>query len=143
MSGEAPRLELYLRSLAPSTARLEQERVVERCQALDAAGDIAAFEIAVCGDCVCPRSATADTAPGRRLLDRYEEFQAWADERGRELESFEERDFDSVVADTRVTGVVFPRLTLAEYRDGALTFVAPSARTGEVATVQERLHQYD
>lgn len=137
-----PRIELYLRSLAPSTGRDEQERIVNRLQALDERGRIDSFEIVICGDCVCPDSATADTEPGRELLESYEQFREWAAEQNRELVGFERRDTRSILTGTTVTGVVFPRIVLVEYRNGTLTYVAPSQNGAEKTSVTDRVGAY-
>lgn len=136
-----PRIELYLRSLAPAQGRRQQETVVERLRALDTDDRIRGFDVVLCGECVCPQSATAETDPGRRLLDSYERFADWADRTDRELVGFSRRDTTSLLTGTEVTGIVFPRVVLAEYRDGALSYVAPSAGD-EQTSVRERLETY-
>lgn len=142
MTQHDPRLELYVRSLAPTDAREPQERVVERLETLDERGAIAGFDVALCGDCVCPSSVTADTDAGKRLLDRYDAFETWAAERDRDLVGFEHKDTQSLLTDTTVTGIVFPRMTLAEYRGGQLTHVAPSSNGVERTSVLDRLDSY-
>lgn len=139
---EPPRVELYLRSLAPATGRDHQDAVLERLRDLDEAGRIKGVDVRVCGDCVCPQSATARTAPGRRLLDRYEQFEAWADRTGADLAGFEHRDVESVLTGTTVTGVAFPRMVLAEYRRGRLAFVAPADTGEETVRVEDRVDTY-
>lgn len=139
---EQPRVELYLRSLAPVTARDQQNEVVTQLQELDSNGCIRGFDIILCGDCVCPESATARTQPAKRLLERYEQFQAWATKKGRTLVGFEERDSSGLLTGTSVTGIVFPRITLAEFRGGSLSFVAPSATEETQTTVRDRLTTY-
>ena len=114
---EPPRLELYLRSLAPATGRDQQDRVVRRLHDLDGDGRIKGFDV----------------------LRRYERFAEWAEEAGYDLTGFERREVDSVLTGTTVTGIAFPRIVLAEYRGGSLTFVAPAADGSETVTVQDRL----
>ena len=142
MLDRPPRIELYVRSLAPAEGRKRQEAVVERLRALDADGHIAGVEVVLCADCVWPSLGTAETDVGRRLLRRYDAFREWAEARGRELVGFRRRDADSLLTGTAVTGIVFPRLALAEYRDGDLAFVAPSANGTEQTTVSDRLDVY-
>jgi len=139
---EPPRLELYLRSLAPATGRDEQDRVVQRLHDLDDDDRIKGFDVRLCGDCVCPRAETARTDPGRRLLGRYERFEEWAEGAGYDLAGFQRREVDSVLTGTTVTGIAFPRMVLAEYRGGSLTFVAPAANGTETVTVRDRLDEY-
>jgi hypothetical protein len=142
MLDDPPQVELYMRSLAPTDVRDEQERIVGTLQSLDAAGKIADVEFTLCGDCVCPSLNTAETDTAKFLLRRFESFQQWAEANGRTLVGFEERDTQSLLTGTTVTGIVFPRITLAEYRDGRLTFVAPSSNGSEQTTVSERLAEY-
>ena len=137
-----PRVELYVRSLAPTRARETQDEVVTRLRRLGEDDRIADHEVALCGECVCPNAATATTDVGQRLLSRYDDFRAWAADHDRDLVGFQERETHSMLTDTTVTGIVFPRLTLAEYRDGDLAFVAPS-RSGDTTTsVLDRLGTY-
>jgi hypothetical protein len=143
MERQSPRIELFCRSLAPSTGRERQERIVQWLRTLDERDRIRGFEVVLCGECVCPRAATADTEPGERLLDRYDAFRTWADETGRKLVGFEQRDTKSTLTGTTVTGIVFPRLTLAEYHEGKLTFVAPSRDASEQTTVADRVSDYE
>jgi hypothetical protein len=142
VSETAPRIELYLRSLAPTAGREEQERIVEQLQSLDESGRIRGFDVVLCGECVCPESATAETDPARKLIEQYRQFVDWADDRDRDLVGFEERDTKSMLTGTTVTGIVFPRIVLAEYRDGALTYVAPSRDRQSRTTVRDHLETY-
>jgi hypothetical protein len=137
-----PRVELYVRSLEPSGARDKQERVIERLRELDDDGRIRAAETVLCGDCVCPTSAGSDDDIGSHLLRRYEAFKGWATEQDRTLVGFEERHTESVLTGTTLTELVFPRLTLAEYRNGQLAYVAPSTDGTETTTVTDRLDTY-
>jgi hypothetical protein len=141
---DRPRLELFVRSLAPTVGREEQERVVRRLRDLDEQARIEGFDLVVCGDCVCPAAETARTEAGQRLLGSYEAFEDWARARSRDLVGFEHREVESTLIGSPepVTGVVFPRMALAEYRDGSLAFVAPSANGVERTSVADRLERY-
>jgi len=141
---DRPRLELFVRSLAPTVGREKQERVVRRLRELDDGDRIEGFDLVICGDCVCPSAETARTEPGQRLLGRFEDFDDWAAGEDRDLVGFERREIESMLASSRgpVTGVVFPRMVLAEYRDGSLTFVAPSSNGVDQTSVVDRLEQY-
>lgn len=143
MGDSPPRLELYLRSLAPTQGRQQQDFIVERLQALDETDEIRGFEVVLCGDCVCPESVTASTDPGQRLLDRYQRFEQWADESDRDLTGFEHRNTTSLLTGTEVTGIVFPKVVLAEFTGGDLTFVSPSNNGDDRTTVSDHLNRYD
>ncbi|WP_340098882.1 HTH domain-containing protein [Salinibaculum salinum] len=142
MGERPPRVEVYLRSLAPTDIRDTQERIVDRLRTLDDEGRIEGVDYTVCGECVCPSLQTAETDIAKLLLRRYESFEEWADSSDRELVGFEQRDTESLLTGTSVTGIVFPRLTLAEFRSGAVTFVAPSTNGTEQTSVSDRLDVY-
>lgn len=142
MTTNGPRVELLLRSLAPTDARPAQERLVSRLQSLDEADRIRGVDYTLCGECVCPSLNTAEADIAAFLFGRYERFEAWAEENDRELVGFEERETESLLTGATVTGIVFPRMTLAEYRDGSLTFVAPSTDGTEQTAVADRLETY-
>jgi hypothetical protein len=137
-----PRVELFLRSLAPSTGREQQDRIVERLRTLERENRIGGVDVWLCGDCVCPLLATAGTDPGRRLLDRYERFREWASGSDYDLVGFRRREVESVLTGTTVTGIVFPRMTLAEFRGGSLDFVAPATDGSERVDIADRIDAY-
>lgn len=137
-----PRLELYVRSLAPRDIRESQEEVFETLQSLEETGRISEFEVVVCGDCVCPSSPTAATAIGQQVLGCYESANEWATESDRELVGFEKRETKSMLRETTVEGISFPKLLLVEIRDGSVSFVAPSKSETEKTTVLDRLAMY-
>jgi hypothetical protein len=142
MTDSRPRIELFLRSLAPTDARDQQEQVLDSLQTLEADDQIKGFEVVLCGDCVCPSSATAETEVGERLLRRYRTFEEWADDHDRDLTGFDQQNISSLLTGTTVTGIVFPRIAIAEYRDGDLAFVAPSSNGVERTSVTDRLADY-
>ena len=140
VGGERPRVELYLRSLAPGAGRDEQDRVVERLQRLDGSDCVRALEVHVCGTCVCSSTPAAETDPGQFLLSRFDQFESWADDHGRSLVGFRRQCVDSSLAGGMVTGVRFPRMTVAEFVGGDLRFVAPS-RGSTTVTVTDRVDE--
>lgn len=137
-----PRLELYLRSLAPTKTRDSQEQILRQVQRLDDQDRISGFEVVLCGECVCPSLKSAETEVGQRLLRRYDEFERWAEQHERDLVAFQQRNRKSMLTDTSITGVKFPRITIAEYRDGELDFVAPSSNGTEETNVTDLLETY-
>lgn len=137
-----PRLELYVRSLAPRDIRESQDQIFETLQSLEEADRISEFEVVVCGDCICPSSPTAATTIGQRLLDCYESINEWASEADRELVGFEKRETSSMIRETTVESISFPKILLVEIRDGSVSFVAPSKSETEKTTVLDRLAMY-
>lgn len=142
MTQQQLQIELYVRSLAPTDIRDRQESVIERLDELERAGRIDEFEVILCGDCVCASLATANTTVGQRLLDRFATFEEWAAQRDRTLVGFAQQDTKSTLSRSNITGIKFPRLALAEYRGGDLSFVAPSRNGAENTTVLDRIRTY-
>lgn len=134
------RVELHVRSLAPRAGGRQQERVIDRLDHLESAGRVDEATVDVWGRQVGLSSAAARTDAGRYVLDRVESFREWADETGRSVESFfETRRVSSDITDEEYVALVLPSLTLAEYRDGDLAYVAPCSDGDEVTTVPDRL----
>jgi len=142
MTQKPPQIELYVRSLAPIDIRDRQESVIDRLDELAERDRIEEYEVILCGDCVCASLTTAKTTVGQRLLDRYASFEEWATTRDRSLVGFVEHDTESSLSRTNITGIKFPRLALAEYRGGNLSFVAPSHNGTENITVIDRIEEY-
>ncbi|MFB6164873.1 MAG: HTH domain-containing protein [Haloarculaceae archaeon] len=133
-------VELYVRSLGPRAGIDRQERAVERLDALAAKGALAAFSVSVWGRRVSLSTTTARTDAGQSVLERVDAFRAWAEDAGRSVESFfETQRVTSELADREYAALVLPALTLSEYRDGDLAFVAPSSDGGSVCTVADRI----
>lgn len=138
------RVELHVRSLAPRAGHRQQERVIDRLEELESNGQVDEFSIDVWGKQVGLSSAAARTDAGRFVLDRVESFREWAAENGCSVESFfETRHVTSQVTDEQYTALVLPSLTLAEYRDGDLSYVAPCSDDGDATTVHDRLDVLD
>ncbi|WP_336325567.1 HTH domain-containing protein [Halovenus sp. HT40] len=142
-TNDPPRVELYVRSLAPTDIRDKQEQVLERLTHLDADDTIANFEVVVCGETVCPSSVTAETKIGQRLLARHRMAKQWAENRNRDLVGFEQHGTDTTIAGTIVAGVSFPRMLLIEFRADSPSFVAPSRNGSETTSISDRLDFYD
>ena len=109
---DPPRVELYVRSLAPTDIRDRQEQVLERLTHLDSDDTITDFEVVVCGETVCPSSITAETDIGQRLLARHRTAKQWAEDRDRTLIGFDHHETNTTIAGTTITGVSFPRMLL-------------------------------
>jgi hypothetical protein len=134
------RVELHVRSLAPRAGGRQQDRVIDRLDHLESVGRVDEVAIDVWGRQVGLSSAAARTDAGRYVLDRVESFREWAAETGRSIESFfETRRVESEITDEKYVALVLPSLSLAEYRDGDLAYVAPCSDGGEVTTVPDRL----
>lgn len=134
------RVELHVRSLAPRAGQRQQDSVIERLDRLESGGLVDEFSVDVWGRQVRLSSAAAQTDAGRFVLDRVDAFREWADDTGRSVASFfETRRVESAITDEEYVALVLPSLTLAEYRDGDLAYVAPCTDGDEVTTVADRL----
>jgi hypothetical protein len=119
------RLEPVVRSLAPETARPQQEAVIGQLQRLADSETVTATDVYVTGDCGCPSMVAAETETGQFLLERYETFESWTTANDVELVGFRNRCVDSSMTGETVTGIEFPRLCRAVYADETLLLVAP------------------
>ncbi|WP_338727208.1 HTH domain-containing protein [Haladaptatus sp. DJG-WS-42] len=140
----ATRLELYVRSLAPSVARKQQDRVIAQLKSLKDAAAIDEYTIEVWGKEVCATTEAARTDAGKQVLEKITEFETWAERNGRSLSSvFEVHEIDSAITGDQYTSIVLPLMVLAEYHDDDLIGVAPCAYEGVPVTIDEYLVTLD
>ncbi|MFB6222160.1 MAG: HTH domain-containing protein [Haloarcula sp.] len=136
------RLELFVQSLAPDTAREQQEAIINRLLELSAEQDWIESEVHLAGDCVCSSTVAAETETGKFLLERHDMFEAWAAEHDLSLVGFRQRCVQSTITGTELTGVSFPRCCLAEFIDDDLRFVSPvSDAERQTTTVDDHLNR--
>lgn len=86
------------------------------------------------GKRIRPNTPEARTEVGREVLERVEQFRAWARDEDRSLRPFVQ---DRARGDEME--VLLPTMALAEYRNGDLAFVSPCADDEEGFTVFDRL----
>jgi len=133
-------VELYVRSLLPRHAQHQQEAVVERLLSLEADGPLDDLQIVVWGRQAPASPADTRTDAGLFALNRVAVFTKWAERNGFSVDAqFDQRSVDSTMADERYRAITFPMMTLAEYRDRDLTFVAPVEDGPETISVPDRL----
>ena len=134
-----PAVELYVRSLAPRTARDRLERVVGRLTEFDREGTIESLSVRVTGKAIPATPAACVTGYGTFLCNRVAVFEEWATRSGRSLAGrFERRSVHSQFTGEDYEAIVWPELALAEYVDGDLRFVTPCVGE-EPVTVEDRL----
>lgn len=135
-----PTAKLHVRSLAPAGASERQAAVIDRLEELVSRSVLADLHVSVWGEQVTLAGEGGRTATGVSVRERIADVRSWAEENGRTLEPFfETRERQSAVTGADDTVLVLPVLLLAEYRDGAVTHVAPSADGATVYTVADRL----
>lgn len=137
-------MELFVRSLAPRASHDRQESLVERLEALAAAGEVGDYTVRVWGSRVDLSSAAVETGVGRFVRERVETFRSWRADNGLSTRPFfQEESVESTITDEDYTAVTLPTATLAEYVDGELDFVTPCTDGDTVLTVGDRIEQLE
>lgn len=132
-----PRITLLVRSLCPKGAAEQQDRIIERLQAMAAADRIDGFSVTIWGDRV---PCDGQTAASRDILERIESFESWSERAGTSLSPFfRVGESGSMLTEETRTTVEVPVLCLAEYHHDELRHVAPCVDDGSVCTISDRL----
>ena len=127
-------VEVCVRSLSGDVQPLLDETL----RRLEGADDIDRIRVVVWGRSFDPTGPAATTDPGRVLADRLETFRLWAAENGASFGPFfRARTVDRLTGGTS-TRIDLPTVSLAEYRDGDLAFVAPCWLDGRYHAVLDR-----
>lgn len=133
-------LSLYVRSLAPEGTGFEQRAVLENLERLEEQNVIDDYEIEVWGERLATDGPVVETAAGRSLHDRLDEFRTWSEEEGVSVDRFfPVREIDSEITGTSQRVISLPVMALAEYEDGELEHFTPNESGNTVETVRERL----
>jgi hypothetical protein len=136
-SAVRPRVTFYVRG-DMFGANDQQHAVVDRLRELDATDRIEGYDVHVWNSRI--RLTEEDPPPP---VDRYREFEAWADDEGVDIEPFfTVRERDSFV-DGTARELILPVMCLAVHDDDGLVAVAPNARGEETNTVQDCLDALD
>lgn len=138
---DGPRVtaELGVRSLSADAQPL-LDRAIEGLGRAVEDGSVDEFELFVTGETFVPGSAAARTAVGRDLSRRVADIRDWATRTGASVDPyFEPDDVDCRFTDEQYTCVRFPTLSLVEYHDGELAFVAPARVDGDLVDVLDRV----
>lgn len=141
MEDSDPRtVELFVRTLAPSSARESQDDVVERLVELERREAVDDVDLTVWGDAVCMDGACARLGTGSHVTDRLRAFRRWCEECGASLDPF----FTWSAVDSSITGecyerVVPPHRCLAVYRNDAVVDVYPSRIGDQTRSLEDGL----
>ena len=134
------RLTLYVRSLDPRQRQGRQTAILHRLRSLAASGTIQAYDVTIWGRRLPVRAADAQTALGARLCTRLTLFGEWARRNGYDFEqTFPARRVDAELTGEHYEVRELPQLTLAEFHDDALAFLAPTEQT----RIEERLDELE
>lgn len=144
MTGESnlPRVELRVRDLSPAGVPDRQKAVYEQLLRLREDGHVADVSVEVWGKQVRVADANreATDANTRAVRSTYEEFEAWAERTGNDLEpAFSVHTLGSMVTDERAQAIRFPVMCLAVYDADDLVAVAPRSTDEGVHTVDDCL----
>lgn len=136
------RVELFVRSLAPTGAHERQRAIIDRLVQLAEENRIGTISSTVWGDRICPETASKLTT-GRSLLDDFDRLRTWAHQHDASLEPFfDERVEGSMFEDTH-TVVIPPVLCLAVSKGDGLWGVFPCTNGDEIYTVMDGLDMLD
>jgi hypothetical protein len=139
VGGTRVTVELGVRALSPEGQPLLDRAVCELRTAVEA-GAVSGFDVIVFGDGFDPTTLAAGTAAGQAIARRISEIRRWADELGVRVDPyFREEDVDCLLSGEHYCRVQFPSLTLVEYHDDELSFVAPVEVDGERIEPLDRL----
>jgi len=109
-----PRVELFVRSLSPDSARAPADEHLDRLRRLADRGAID-LAVTVWGREVGLSTTAARTDPGTAVLDRVAAFRAWADDQGVSVEPFfRTREVRSDLTGEAYDALVLPVACLAE-----------------------------
>ena len=127
-------VEVCVRSLAADVQPLLDETLGR----LREADDVDEIGVTVYGRSFDPTGPAAVTGPGRALADRLAAFRRWASENDASFGPFFRAQAVDRLEGGSCTRVDLPTVTLAEYRDGDLVFVAPCRLAGRHHSVLDR-----
>lgn len=132
-------IELWMRSFAPSAGE-NRDRTIERVRALARNEAIAEYEIDIWGREIERSDRIRGTRTGRRIHDRLEQFEQWAERTDRSLEPFfRTKTVEAEIVDRQYRASRLPALALAEFEGERLVHVAPSRAGERTIDVADRL----
>lgn len=140
-AGRPPRVKVFLRSLAPPIGRCQQQDgVLQQLQSFERQGLLDSVEVSVWGKSVCPDSASAQTQPGKQILEYIDEFTSWSARTNVSAElPFEEKSVSASIIDEEYQKIVLPQVCLGVYAGEQLELVLPCEINSDYFGVEEFL----
>jgi hypothetical protein len=139
-AADSHRIEIYLRSLAPTGTHGAFHEILDRIDGLAAAGTVDDLTVAIWGRRICQDEVFTETNAGRQLMDTITQFEAWGSEYDADpAPFFEQREVCSSITDAEFSVVVPPELCLAVRVDSVLTGVFPTEIDDEPYSVRDFL----
>jgi hypothetical protein len=133
--------ELGVRSLSAEAQPL-LDRAIEGLSDAITDGAVDDYDIFVTGVSFTPGSEAASTATGREMSSLVANIRDWANQVGANVGPyFQQEEICSGFTNNEYTEIRFPTLTLTEYHDGRLAFVAPVRIDGELFDVLDRIKE--
>lgn len=140
MNDTTPRVELYVRSLAPCGEWTTQEAIVERLLDLERRDRIEAVDLWVWGNAVCLDGSAARIGHGAHVSERIRTFYEWCRDTPASLDPFFTRSaVESSLSAESFDRVVPPHRCLALYAETDLTAVYPCAVGDEAVSLEAGL----
>lgn len=133
-------LELFVRSLAPTTGLERQRALIDHLDRLESEGQIDGYNVNVWGEAVSLDAAFAETPTGRGVRSQIASFQQWALAENVSVQPFfEQKEKSSSITGDEQTVITLPEITVAEYEENELVGMAPHQSAGETVTVRDYL----
>lgn len=143
-NNEPTRVELYVRSLAPSGTRSTQEAIVNRLLDLERNGTLDEIDLTVWGNAVCLDGASARVGVGSRVADKIRDFYGWCEDKRASLDPFFTRSsVDSSITGDSFDRVVPPHRCLAIYVGDELQKLYPCMVDGNVRSLEDGLRMLE
>lgn len=134
------RAELRLRGLVSPELYDRQQRAIDQLEELADRGVLETYDVDIWGSEAVLEDA--DDPINRRLRERYEELERWADEHDCSLEpGFCRREQGSLVDDGSRAAISFPLFSLVIYDDAGIEAVYPHQDGDRVYTLWEGLER--
>lgn len=134
------KVELYVRSLAPSGCVESQMETIQRLERLQERGDIDEFDIQVVGRGIVHDTCCALTPTGKLLLDRMAVIDKWAQVNDADVPGISTRTVtESPVRDRAYTLTTVPQCLLLEYHEDKLQRLSPSTIGEDHYSVEDHL----
>ncbi|MDY7081610.1 MAG: HTH domain-containing protein [Halobacteria archaeon] len=130
-------LDLYVRS---SSAQEQYDSVVDKLESLDEKGEIEGYNTYDWADEIQLRAKNGDSEGCNFALDKFEEFENWANEHGKSIRPcFDIREYDSSFTNEKRKVVVLPVMAIAGYEGDELKAVYPCFDGNEYLNVHDFL----
>jgi len=140
-AGTPPRVDVYLRSLAPPVGAYQhQQEILDRLYSFATQDLLESASTKVWGRSICPTDKATETKTGQRILERLEEFRSWQSRADSVVElPFESKQVTSSITEEEYRKIILPRICLSVYSEDTLELVLPCEIDGTTYCVDDLL----